>query len=118
MLRGGLSRESQLRFTFPINPLFGYHKEKSANILTAGIIKTAVCKFLWIPVKLSVPASSSFEQCHTYRFLTAATTACVKGDEALDILVEVPNFVQKVFDISPKSRYFNAPFQSSSLVYG
>lgn len=41
--------------------------------------------------------------CYTYKFLTAATTACVNGDdEALDILAAVPNLLLKVVEyISP-----------------
>lgn len=74
--------------------------------LTSGVIKTAIRQFLGIPPRELVSLLTTHRKvCYTYKFLTAATTACVNGDdEALDILAAVPNLLLKVVEyISPKS---------------
>jgi len=55
------------------------------------------------------PQTKRKEGC-TNKFLTAATTACVNGDDSLDILAALEKYLAKVFGYISRRLFLNTPF--------
>jgi hypothetical protein len=65
-----------------------------------------------LPNPVPNPQTKRKEGC-TYKFLTAATTACVNGDDSLDILAALEKYLAKVFGYISRRLFLNSSTRHS-----